>query len=143
MLARINMRVDIFVYTWNDEGKAMYLSQHAVSSAPSTCFPSLECICPHLSTTLKTRCWLYCLGCGIVGMQYIVRKEEDMLSGALVSSTCGASGCTGSEEYTTGVLWAKKYYFLRVSCRRCSLDHVCAEFFTNSVYIASSSPQMT
>lgn len=57
-------------------------------------------------------------------MQYVVRKEEDVLSGALVSMTC-ASGCAGLEEYTTGVLWAKKYYFLRVSFRRCSrLEHV-------------------
>ncbi|CAM9764927.1 unnamed protein product, partial [Ectocarpus sp. 6 AP-2014] len=52
-------------------------------------------------------------GCGITGMQYVVRGEEDLLSGALVSTTCGGSGCDGVEEYATGVLWEQKYYFLR------------------------------
>ncbi|CAM9619777.1 unnamed protein product [Ectocarpus sp. 13 AM-2016] len=52
-------------------------------------------------------------GCGITGMQYVVRGEEDLLSGALVSTTCGGSGCGDVEEYATGVLWEQKYYLLR------------------------------
>ena len=48
-------------------------------------------------------------------MQYVVREEEDILSGALVSKTCGSSMCTGKEEYATGVLWGQSYYFLRAS----------------------------
>ncbi|CAN0188118.1 unnamed protein product, partial [Pylaiella littoralis] len=48
-------------------------------------------------------------GCGITGMQYVIRNEEDVLSGALVSTTCRNSDCTDKEEYATGVLWARKY----------------------------------
>lgn len=47
-------------------------------------------------------------------MQYVVRKDEDPLSGALVSTTCRNSACV--EEYATGVLWSKKYY--KVQARR-------------------------
>jgi len=46
-------------------------------------------------------------------MQYVIRKEEDPLYGALVSTTCRNSMCV--EEYATGVLWSKKYYKVRVS----------------------------
>lgn len=53
-------------------------------------------------------------GCGISGMQYVVRKYEDLLSGALVTSACRTTPCT-DEKYTTGVLWARTYYFLQVS----------------------------
>lgn len=48
-------------------------------------------------------------------MQYVVRAEEDTPGGALVSMTCGNSSCAGEEEYATGLLWSRSYYYLRAS----------------------------
>ena len=68
---------------------------------------------PHHTTAVRSRLRTV-PGCGITGVQYVVREGEDNLSGALVSMTCGTSGCTDEEKYSTGVMWEHVYYFLQV-----------------------------
>lgn len=56
-------------------------------------------------------------GCGISGVQYVLREDEDTLSGgSLVSKTCkrGLDPCP-DEEYATGQGWGTTYFYLRVS----------------------------
>lgn len=70
-------------------------------------------------------------GCGIAGLQYVVRKDEGLLSeGSLVSRTCsgGLDPCPDA-AYTTGVGWETVYYLSRVSyeyidTKRGLLDHM-------------------